>query len=421
MDMNQDYQNCTHGAGTREGAGTYLEFLEHLLHGLAQHVHQHVQAPAVGHAKDKVRDAQLAGPVNHHLEAWDDGLAAVQAEALGGVVLVAQEALEVVGVGQALKDVQLLLLAVRQPHGGLHPGTDPIALVARGHVHVLHAHGLAVRLPQGLNHLAQRDGAALGQVAQKALVPTFGRAQQVQLAVQVLVREAVVLVVQLGRRGGRPKGMEPQGVEVGHLVATELVRTDQVAQAQRVRRFHAGGHGRRRGDSSLEPRGRHEGALCVMVCVCVCVCLRGRGGGHRNHHNPPPVMQCALRTSVRPDSMALKYTSQDLWTLSLFLSHARYISSTYTELLPDMKDSCGLVDRARSNCRCDAPAADARPYWPPPTDNSTRAGRRWAVRAWGWGWGGEQGERECDGAYRDRDLEPVSLSLSHTYQTCAAD
>jgi hypothetical protein len=41
---------------------------------------------------------------------WDDSLRPVEAEPLGGVVLVAQEALEGVGVRQALEDVDLLLL-----------------------------------------------------------------------------------------------------------------------------------------------------------------------------------------------------------------------------------------------------------------------------------------------------------------------
>ena len=65
--------------------------------------------------------AQRGRLVHGGLEGRDDGLAAVEAEALGGVELVHHEGLEHVGEAEALEDVHFLLLVALEEVGVLHP------------------------------------------------------------------------------------------------------------------------------------------------------------------------------------------------------------------------------------------------------------------------------------------------------------
>ena len=167
------------------------------------------------HAECEGLDAQLGAAVHHALEARDAAVPALQAEPLGRVELVGQELLELVREAQPLVDVHALLLRGRtrgeallvstlliylptylgelHPLGVLHLVPDPVALLLRGDVHVLHAQRRAVRALQVGEDLAQGDGGSLRpKDVQVAGVAARGGAQQIQSAVQVRVLEPVV-------------------------------------------------------------------------------------------------------------------------------------------------------------------------------------------------------------------------------------
>ena len=81
-----------------------LELGEDRREGLAHDVGQHVQAAAMGHADHDLLDAELAAALQDLLQGRDQGLAAVQAEALGAGIFLVEEPLEGLGGGQALED-----------------------------------------------------------------------------------------------------------------------------------------------------------------------------------------------------------------------------------------------------------------------------------------------------------------------------
>ncbi len=91
--------------------GMALELREQRRVGLQHHVGEHVEAPAMRHADDKLLHAELAAALQHLLQRRDQGLAAVEAEALGAGIALVEEALEHLGDGEALQDRALALRA----------------------------------------------------------------------------------------------------------------------------------------------------------------------------------------------------------------------------------------------------------------------------------------------------------------------
>ncbi len=67
---------------------------------LAQHVDQHVEAAAMGHADDHVLDAGRAAPLHQVVQQGDQRIAAFEREALLADVLGVQVALEAFGGGE---------------------------------------------------------------------------------------------------------------------------------------------------------------------------------------------------------------------------------------------------------------------------------------------------------------------------------
>lgn len=255
-----------------------LKLRENGRHGLPHDIGQHIQPSPVRHADDETVRAQLGRPVNRVLQGGDDGLPAIEPEALGGVELAGQEVLEGVREAEALEDVHLLLPVALQKGRVLHPLADPVALLHGADVHVLHADGAAVGLAEALHDLAQRDLAGhAGEVLQEALVAARVHALEVELAVHVgggveaveAHRERLgepLLGVQVGPAASvaRPRGeglvgVQPQRVQVGRAVPVHLVRPDQVRHAQRVGRQHGRG-GRRR----LGLAGHQHGGLVEL-------------------------------------------------------------------------------------------------------------------------------------------------------------
>jgi hypothetical protein len=85
-----------------------LELAEEVRRDLAERVHEHVQAPAVGHADHDFLGAVRAGVLDHGVEHRDQALAALAREALLPDVARVQVALEGLGGGDALEDPLLL-------------------------------------------------------------------------------------------------------------------------------------------------------------------------------------------------------------------------------------------------------------------------------------------------------------------------
>lgn len=112
---------------------------EDLPQRLAHHVAQHVQAPAVRHADDHVVDALLRAAVDERLHAGDERLGALEAKALRGGVLVGEERLEHLGPREAVEHEALVVRREEVRPGELDALAQPVALLAVGDVHVLHA------------------------------------------------------------------------------------------------------------------------------------------------------------------------------------------------------------------------------------------------------------------------------------------
>ena len=91
--------------------GIALEFGEQRGERLAHHVGQHVEPAAMRHADHQLLHAELAAALDDLLQRRDQRFAAFEAEALGAGVALVEEALELLGRGQALEDGALALVA----------------------------------------------------------------------------------------------------------------------------------------------------------------------------------------------------------------------------------------------------------------------------------------------------------------------
>ena len=85
--------------------------MPHLLedegHGLPHDVREHVEPAPVWHPDDEAVSPHLRRAVDGVLQGGDDCLAAIKAEALGGIELGGEVVLEGVGEAEALEYVQL--------------------------------------------------------------------------------------------------------------------------------------------------------------------------------------------------------------------------------------------------------------------------------------------------------------------------
>ena len=178
---------------------------------LAEHVGEHVEPAAVGHADRDLVEAVVGAGDQHLVEDRDDRLAALEAEPLLADVLGLQERLERLGGVEPAEDV-LLLLAVGLLVLDLDPLLEPLALLGVGDVHVLHADGAAVGVAQHAEDVAQRHQ------------PLAGEAADGELAVEVPQRQAVLEDVEVGVGAD----LELERVGVGHEVAVAPVGLDDL-------------------------------------------------------------------------------------------------------------------------------------------------------------------------------------------------
>ena len=158
-DVRREALMVLHVAGRQVVAMLAFEFFEQFLWRLAQGVHQHVQAAAVGHADNDFLHAFFAGALDGFIHRGDEGFAAFQGEALLAHVAGVQIAFQAFSRGQAVEDVDFFLW------GEIRGGADRFqfllqpALFGRvGDVHEFGADRTRVGVAQIVEQIAQGGG-----------------------------------------------------------------------------------------------------------------------------------------------------------------------------------------------------------------------------------------------------------------------
>ena len=210
------------------GEQTPLELRDDHLVGLAEHVGEHVDPPAVRHAEDHLLDAERAGVLDQRVEEGDERVAALEREALGGRIAELEELLEALGGDQAVEDAQPVLGGEVGTVGGrLHALLEPDALLLVLDVHVLDAERAAVGRLQARDQVADAGARAAAEAAAR------------DDAVEILVAEAELR----GLEERMPRGLRRERVQVGDQVPELAVGVDQVEDADDGRAGR-GGHPR---------------------------------------------------------------------------------------------------------------------------------------------------------------------------------
>src|SRR5213083_460734 len=153
-------------AGRLLGEQTSLELRYDHLVGLAEHVGEHVDPPAVRHAEDHLLDAERAGVLDQRVEEGDERVAALEREALGGRIAELEELLEALGGDQAVEDDEPVLPGeVGMVGGRLHALLEPDALLLALDVHVLDAERAAVGRLEACDQVADAGARAAAEAA----------------------------------------------------------------------------------------------------------------------------------------------------------------------------------------------------------------------------------------------------------------
>src|SRR5260370_38039665 len=174
------------------------------------------------HAQDQLLQAELPAALDHLLEGGDERLAAFEAEALGAGVAAVEEALEHLGLGQALQDGALALagefgLVARH----LDARLDPLALLELLHVHVLDADMAAIGRLEGVEDLAQRRRLEAEHAVDEDRPVVIRRSEAVGLGIE---------------RGMLGHADEAERVEIGEEMAAYAIGADDLERAPRVER-----------------------------------------------------------------------------------------------------------------------------------------------------------------------------------------
>src|SRR5438309_5581863 len=209
-----------------------LELRNDHLVGLAEHVGEHVDPPAVRHAEDHLLDAERAGVLDHRVEEGNERVAALGRETLGGRIAELEELLEALGGDQAVEDAEPVLGGeVGMVGGRLHALLEPDALLLVLDVHVLDTERAAVGRLQARDQVADAGARAAAEAAAR------------DDAVEVLVAEAELR----GLEERMPRGLRRERVQVGDQVPELAVGVDQVEDADDGRAGGGrGGRARRR-------------------------------------------------------------------------------------------------------------------------------------------------------------------------------
>jgi hypothetical protein len=212
-----------------------LELCEQLVHALVEDVHQHVEAAAVGHADDHLVEPERSAALHDDVDQRDDGLRALEGEALGPGVALVHERLQDLRLGELAEHAQLGVERQRRAVArGFDALLEPATLAGVLHLHQLDADGAAVRLAQRGHDLAQGAMRWAHQV------------ERGHDAIEIRLGEAEAAHRQLARRG---RGAA-QRIEIGEEVAALAVGGDEVGdlplQGGRGHHRHRGGHAAQR-------------------------------------------------------------------------------------------------------------------------------------------------------------------------------
>ncbi len=219
-----------------------FELGEQFRRRLAEHVHQHVEPAAMGHADHDVLDAVHATRLDHVLEQRDQAVAALERETLLRRVARGEVALEALAHRQVPEDVLLLLhgeVLARPPD--LEAVLQPQPLVGVRDVRELGADGAAVDVPQLGDQVAQPE----------ARLDRLVAAARDELGVEVGLGEAEIIEPEHLRR--RPH-QQPERIDVGDQVAAIGVDLDQPGDRTLLRRAFRSRRGRCR-DGCSSPWG----------------------------------------------------------------------------------------------------------------------------------------------------------------------
>lgn len=217
------------------------ELAEDGLVRLADDVGEDVQTTTVGHADDDVLDSMLDAAVDQSLHTRHQGLTSLQTETLVVGELGGQESLEAGTPDQTVQDAALVVDGVAVRLGDLEAVADPVAELAVRDVDVLDTVGAAVDLLAGRDDLAQRH-----LLAGLGLEAGQDTGAQGELLVQILLREAIVLELQLLGlvvAEGLDLAADAQRVDLRLVVTASLVCADQKLDLQVVHDVRAGGRG----------------------------------------------------------------------------------------------------------------------------------------------------------------------------------
>ena len=192
-----------------------FEFGEQHRRRLAEHVDQHVEPAAVGHADHDFLDAARAAALHDVVEERDQRVATLERKALLADVTRVEIALEPLGRGQLPEKVHAFVVreAVMK-HAVLETVLQPQALLARRDVGELGADAAGVDVPELLQDLRQFH----------LLVDAAGAARGVEHRVHVGLGQADVGGIQHVRHRALH---QPERVDVGDEVAAVGVELDQ--------------------------------------------------------------------------------------------------------------------------------------------------------------------------------------------------
>ena len=194
------------------GVQVAFELREDVAVGLAHHVGQHVQAPAMGHGDHGLPRALIRGDVENCAQRHDRRLGAFQAEPLLTHVARVQEALEDFRLAESLEDSVLLFERHRQIDA-LDALLDPALLHGVHDVAVLDANRATVRVAQDRQDLLEGGLASPGEPAHD------------EGPLQVPDRQSVRRQVELGMQRGC---IAVQRIKVGVQVPSNPVHVDEL-------------------------------------------------------------------------------------------------------------------------------------------------------------------------------------------------
>ena len=138
----------------RVGAAT-RKFVEDNLVGFAHHVGEHVEPAAVGHAVDDLANTLLAAVFDDSFQRRDHGFAAIEAEALGPDVFLAEERFILFAADNRREDGALALVGELDGFfGRLEPFLQEAALDGVRNMHVFQADIAAIGMPQRIVEFA---------------------------------------------------------------------------------------------------------------------------------------------------------------------------------------------------------------------------------------------------------------------------